>query len=126
MKDFTITSIEEGLSYCGEVTGVRQTYYVFEARDYFFVLSFSRAKAGSGNFNVVSKKAVHYVHDKFAGCTDVTANDVVSKANRTKHAPNSLAALNILYVMVALGFAELEGAGEHQQLFFSVHKKRFK
>jgi hypothetical protein len=98
---------------------------VFEASDYFFVLSFSLSKArrGSGYFNVVSRAAVSYVHGHFSGKTRVTAKDAFSVARRTKHIPTTLMALNILYVLVALGEARILRTGEHRQLFFALRKK---
>src|ERR687898_3406736 len=57
-----IRKLQQGLKYRGRVTAVRQTYHVFEAKEYFFVLSFARSKArkGSGYFNVVDQAAVQY------------------------------------------------------------------
>ena len=103
---------------------VRQTYHVFEAKEYFFVLSFarSRARRGAGYFNVADRAAVDYVHSRLGGRSGVTAKDVVTMARRTKHVSTSLLALNILYVLVALGHAAILRAGEHRQLFFSVRK----
>ena len=121
-----IRSLQRGLQYSGRVEAVRQTYHVFEAKDYFFVLSFalSKARRGSGYFNVVNKAAVDYVHERIGGTRGVTAKDVVAAARRTKHIPTTLLALNVLYVLVALGFASITRAGEHRQLFFSVRKGR--
>lgn len=117
-----ITSLEKGLTFCGRVKSVRQTYYVFDARDYFLVMSFSGPERSAGYFNVVEKKAVQYVHNRFAGKRGVTSNAVVDQAHRTTHAPSSLAALNILYVLVAIRAARIEKQGQHQQLFFRVMK----
>ncbi len=124
-----IARLQGGLVYRGEVTGVRQTYYVFEAEGSFFVLSFARseAKYGSGYFNVVDAGAVEYVRSRFAGRKAVTAKDVVQRARRTAHAPTSLVALNVLYVLVALGEAEIVQQGERGELVFALragHKKR--
>ena len=121
----SISRLQKGLVFRGEVTGIRQTYYVLEAEGGFFVMSFARAetKAGSGYFNVVDGKAVDYVRERFAGVRNVTAKDVLARARRTGHAPTSLAALNILYVLVALDQAEITGAGLHRQLSFSVARR---
>jgi hypothetical protein len=121
-----IRSLQQGLKYCGRVAAVRQTYHVFEAKDYFFVLSFARSKArkGSGYFNVVDRKAVRYVQMRFGGTSGVTAKHVVSVARRTKHVPGGLQALNILYILVAMEQATILRAGEHRQLFFSIRKMR--
>ena len=121
-----IRKLQQGLKYRGRVAAVRQTYHIFEARDYFFVLSFalSMARRGSGYFNVVDLAAVDYVQKRLGGKSGVTAKDVVLSARRTKHVSSSLAALNILYVLVALEQAALLRVGAHRQLFFSVRKTR--
>src|SRR5262249_54213069 len=75
--EIDITDLEGGLAYRGQVLAVRQTYYVFEASDYFFIVSFSSRKLGGGNFNVVAKKAVRYVQRKFKGRQGLTSNAVV-------------------------------------------------
>src|SRR5947207_6602954 len=117
-----ITDLEGGLTYRGKVVAVRQTYYVFEGTSYFFVASFSRAKPGAGNFNVVSKKGVEYVQKAFAGKRGITSSAVLARARQTRHIPTTLFALNILYVLVALGLAQIEKRGEHSKLFFRIMK----
>jgi len=121
-----IRKLQQGLKYRSRVEAVRQTYHVFEASDYFFVLSFSLSKSrrGSGYFNVVNRAAVDYVQRHVGGGNGVTAKDVVAVARRTKHVPTSLMALNILYVLVGLGEARIMRSGEHRQLFFAVRKVR--
>jgi hypothetical protein len=91
-----VRSLSRGLAYRGEASGKRQTYYVFEGDDFFAVFSFSKTKPNSGNFNIVSPKAVEYVRSRFRRAKGVTAKDVVAKAKRSGHVPNSLAALNVL------------------------------
>lgn len=117
-----IARIKSGLEFRGEVSGVRQTYYVFEADTCYFVMSFARSesKPGAGYFNIVEKSAVDYVRERFAGDKKVTAKDVLARARRTKHVATSLIALNILYVLTALGEAEILGEGDNRQLVFSV------
>ena len=121
-----IASLQSGLTFLGEVAGVRQTYFVLAAEGSYFVLSFARSetKPNAGYFNMVDAKAVAYVHERFAGEKGVTAQEVAARARRTKHAPTSLVALNILYVLVALGEAKIAGEGLHRQLRFSVGRKR--
>ena len=121
-----IKKLQQGLTYRGRVVAVRQTYHVFEAKDYFFVLSFARsaARRGSGYFNVVDQKAVQYVQSRLGGRSGVTAKDVRAAARRTKHISGSLVALNVLYILVALEQATILRAGEHRQLFFSIRKSR--
>ncbi len=119
-----IRTLQRGLKYRGRVKAVRQTYHVFEAERYFFVLSFalSKARRGSGYFNVIATDAVNYVQQRMGGARGVTAKDVVVAARRTRHIPTTLAALNVLYILVALRSASIVRAGKHRQLFFSVKK----
>lgn len=121
-----IRKLQQGLKYRGRVEAVRQTYHVFEASDYYFVLSFSLSKTrrGSGYFNVVNRAAVDYVQGHLGGRNGVTAKDALAAARRTRHIPTSLMALNILYVLVGLGQARIMRSGEHRQLFFAVRKRR--
>ena len=44
-----IKTLQRGLKYRSRVAAVRQTYYVFEATDYFFVLSFALSKSRKGS-----------------------------------------------------------------------------
>lgn len=121
-----IRALQRGLHYRGRVDAIRQTYHVFEGEALFLVLSFarSRARRGSGYFNLVGKAAVDYVHVRFGGKRGVTVNAVVTAARRTAHIPTRLLALNVLYVLVALQVATIERSGEHRQLFFTVRKRR--
>lgn len=121
-----IRTLQRGLNYRGRVKAVRQTYHVFEAQGYFFVLSFalSKARRGSGYFNVIDKDAVDYVQQRLGGTRGVTARDVMAAARRTRHIPSTLAALNVLYILVALHSASIVRAGKHRQLFFAVKKAR--
>jgi hypothetical protein len=120
-----IRSLQRGLTYRGRVKAVRQTYHVFEAQGYFFVLSFalSKARRGSGYFNVIDTRAVDYVQQRMGGSRAVTAKDVAAAARRTRYIPTTLAALNVLYILVALRAASIARAGENRQLFFSVKKR---
>lgn len=119
-----IRTLQRGLKYCGRVKAVRQTYHVFEAQRYFFVLSFalSRSRRGSGYFNVIDTAAVDYVRQRMGGRRGVTAKDVVAAARRTRYVPTTLAALNIFYILVAFRSASILRSGAHRQLFFSVKK----
>ena len=119
-----IRTLQRGLTYRGRVKAVRQTYHVFEAQGYYFVLSFalSKARRGSGYFNVIDMDAVDYVQQRMGGTRGVTAKDVVAAARRTRYIPTTLVALNVLYILVALRSASILRSGKHRQLFFSVRK----
>jgi hypothetical protein len=111
----------QSLSYVGEAKGKRQTYYVFRGNEFFLVLSFSKTKPQAGNFNIVDSESVEYVRSRFLGKKGVTAKDVVARAKRTGRLSNSLAALNVLYVLVALGEAKLDTRRVSPQLYFNFH-----
>jgi hypothetical protein len=118
---FYIKHLQNGLAYRGKVEAVRQTYYVFEAADYFFIMSFSRSKSAAGNFaagnfNVVGKKAVQYVQKAFAGKRGVTSKGVLLRSRRTQHVPNVLIALQILYILVAIGAGKIDDQGAHNAM----------
>jgi ABC-type thiamine transport system substrate-binding protein len=119
-----VKRLVQGLSYVGRADGKRQTYHVFQGGEYFFVLSFSRSKPNAGNFNVVKPNAVEYVRTRFAGSNAVTTNDVVARAKRSRHVPNSLAALNILYVLAATGDASVDTRRAGPKLYFNFKRRR--
>jgi hypothetical protein len=112
----------QGLTYLGSVTGKKQTYHVFEGAGFFLVLSFSRAKRGAGNFNIVDAAAVEYVHRRFAGKSGVTTGDVVKKTRQSRRVRDALAALNMLYVLAAMGRAKVDARRGGPKLFFNVHR----
>ena len=114
-----IKRLAQGLTYLDEVDGKRQTYYVFRGYDYFLVLSFSKTKLQAGNFNIVESEAVDYVRHRFLGKKAVTSNDIVAKAKRSRHVPSPLSALNILYVLAALGDAKVDARRVGSKLYFN-------
>ena len=118
-----IKKLMQGLSFCGEAEGKRQSYYIFEGSEFFLVLSFSHRKPGAGNFNIVESDAADYVYERFAGAKGVTTNDVVEKGRRSRHIPNALAALNIMYVLAATGRASIDTRRVGPKLFFNVKRK---
>jgi len=119
-----VKKLVQGLSYVGEARGKRQTYYVFRGGGDFLALSFSKTKRQAGNFNIVDSKAVDYVRRRLRGKKGVTANDVVARAKRSRRVKSSLAALNILYVLVALGDARVDERRVGPQLYFNFGGRR--
>jgi hypothetical protein len=119
-----IRALQRGLRYRGRVEAVRQTYHVFESDRHFLVLSFARARSrrGSGYFNLIDRAAVDYAQQRFGGRRAVTAKEVAAAARGGRGIATRLAALNVLYVLVALGAAGIARSGEHRQLFFNVRK----
>ena len=115
-----IKNLSSGLTFRGNVTGRRQKYYVFEGKDVFFVFSFSRAKPKAGYFNMVTKEAHAYVRKLTRGRQGVTSQDVNKRSRTKRHIGSALEALNVLYVMVAMGEAKIDQRHTGIQLFFNV------
>jgi hypothetical protein len=119
-----VRSLAKGLAYRGEVSGKRQTYYVFEGDKSFAVFSFSRTKPNSGNFNIVRPDAIEYVRARFAGSRGVTARDVVAKGRGSRRVRNPLTALNVLYVLAALGDVTIDTRRAGPKLYFNFKSRR--
>ena len=115
-----IKHLSAGLSFEGKVSGRRQTYYVFSSPKAYFVFSFSRSKPKAGYFNMVSKEAYTYVRKLTRGRKGVTSQDVNKRARTRKFIGSPLEALNVLYVMVALGEAKIDKRHTGIQLFSNV------
>jgi hypothetical protein len=117
-----IRKLVQGLSYVGEAEGKRQTYYIFRGRDDFMVLSFSKRKPQAGNFNIVDAEAVESVRNRFRGKKGITSKDVAARRTRRLH--DSLVALNVLYVLVALGEAKVDARRAGPKLYFNLSSGR--
>jgi len=117
-----IRSLAKGLKYCGEASGKRQTYYVFESGNAYVVMSASRTKRASGYFNLVSGDAVARIRRSYAGRQDVTAKQLATRS-RGAGVRDALQALNILYVLVATGAARRDDRYQDQRLHFNIHAR---
>src|SRR5262245_27327857 len=117
-----IRSLTTGLQYSGEVQGKRQTYYVFRGTSQYLVMSFSRSKPGAGNFNVVTSQALEYVARRFGGKQRLTAKIVNKSSRKLRLVRGRLAALNILYVLVATGRAKIDARFQGREIYFNVGK----
>ena len=114
-----IRSLAKGLQFCGEATGKRQTYYVFESGAGYVVMSASRTKRASGYFNLVSRNAVARIRKNYAGKQDVTAKALATRS-RGAGVRDALQALNILYVLVATGAAKRDDRYQDTRLHFNI------
>ena len=116
-----VKSLTTGLQFHGEVQGKRQHYYVLSSARHYFVMSVSRSKRDAGNFNLVGKSAVETLYRRLRGRRGLTAQDVFSRSKNRRAVPSSLAALNMLYVLVATGRASIDTRRQQSpQLFFNV------
>ncbi len=84
------------------------------------MFSFSRAKPKSGYFNMVSAEAVNYVKRLTSGEQGVTAQALNKRSRKPKLIGSALEALNVLYVLVAIGSAKIDQRHKDKQLFFNV------
>lgn len=114
-----IRNLATGLKYCGEASGKKQTYYIFESGKAYVVMSASRSKRASGYFNLVSRDAVARIRKSYAGRQDVTAKQLATRS-RGSGIRDALQALNILYVLVATGAAKRDDRFHDQRLHFNV------
>jgi hypothetical protein len=117
-----IRNLEAGFSFRGQVDAQLCTHYVFEAHTHYLLLSCIRHEpaANDGYFNMVDKRAVQFVRSRYFGQQGVTPMDVLHRAQRTRHVRSNVEALNILYILVALGQAQIEEENEEQLVVFSV------
>ena len=114
-----IRSLVKGLKFCGEAKGKRQTYLVFESAAGYVVMSASRTKRASGYFNLVRRDAVARIRKRYAGKRDVTAK-LLATRSRGAGIRDALQALNILYVLVAIGAAKRDDRHADARLHFNV------
>jgi hypothetical protein len=115
-----IKSLGKGLTMQGKVKGQRQTYYIFAGHGSFYVFSFSRSKPKTGYFNAVSFEAAKYAHRLVKGEQGVTAQSLFKRSRTPRHVGSALEALNILYVLVAMGMAKIDRRHKTKQLFFNI------
>ena len=109
-----------GLELVGGAEGLKQTYDVLRGKKHYVVGSMSRVKRRSGNFNIVSGEAVEAAGESFAGQEGVTSKMVRQRLQRRGISVETLEALNILYVLVALGKARVDRRRSQRELFFNL------
>jgi hypothetical protein len=116
-----IRSLTTGLRYRGKVKGKKQTYYIFEGRKYFLVMSFSPTKVNAGNFNLVDVKTAAAVRQRFSGQQNLTSKQLAQHPRKPKSIGDTLQALNVLYVLVTTGGAKLDSRfTKSKELHFNI------
>jgi len=113
----SVESLTKGLQFHGEVQGKRQHYYVLSSPRQYFVMSISLSKRDAGNFNLVSRAAVDGLYRRLRGQRGLTAR------RKGRLVVSSLAALNMLYVLVATGRAGIDAKRKSPQIFFNVRRR---
>lgn len=115
-----VRNLVKGLRFHGEVEGKRQHYYVLSSPRQYFVMSMSSSKRSAGYFNVVSRVAVERLYRRLRGQQGLTASLVFSRTRIRRQVPSRLAALNMLYVLVATGRAGIDARHKSKEIFFNV------
>jgi hypothetical protein len=119
----SVQSLTKGLQFHGEVQGKRQHYYVLSSPRQYFVMSISLSKRDAGNFNLVSRAAVDGLYRRLRGQRGLTARLVFDRSRKGRLVVSSLAALNMLYVLVATGRASIDAKRKSPQIFFNVRRR---
>jgi hypothetical protein len=86
----------------------------------YYVMSMSRSKRDTGYFNLISKNAVAQLHRRLRGRQEITAKLVHSRTRQRRQVPTTLAALNMLYVLVAKGDAKIDQRHHGRELYFNI------
>ncbi|MGD1048842.1 MAG: hypothetical protein ABR899_08850 [Candidatus Krumholzibacteriaceae bacterium] len=115
-----VKSLTRGLEFHGEVEGKRQHYYVLSSARQYFVMSVSKSKRSSGNFNLVGRVAVDKLYRRLRAQQGLTAKLVFIRSRNRRLVPSRLAALNMLYVLVATGRASIDMRHTSREIFFNV------
>ena len=109
------------LRFIDEVVGMKTAYYVYEAKNKYVLMSFSSAT--SGNFNIVDKGAVEQLLKLFSGKKSVTRKMVDEHPRMQKVLIGSFDALQLLYVVAAMGQATII-RNKGRALLFNIKKSR--
>ena len=119
----SVNSLTKGLTFHGEVQGKRQHYYILSSAHQYFVMSVSSSKRDAGNFNLVSKSAVDQLYRRLRGQQGRTARLVFDRTRNRRLVPSPLAALNILYVLVATNRATSDMRHKSsREIFFNMRR----
>jgi hypothetical protein len=118
-----VRSLTRGLTFHGEVLGKRQHYYVLSSARQYFVMSVSSRKRDAGNFNLVGKAAVDRLARRLRGQQGLTARLVFDRTRNRRLLSSPLAALNILYVLVATDRASIDRRHKSREIFFNMRRR---
>ncbi len=107
-------------TFVGQVAGLRSTYYVLQTKTHYILITVSGAL--SGNFNLVTKRAVESVQRRFGGKSGLTSAEILKK---TRAVRDRFDVLRILYVLEALKQATKRQAKAPARGFvFTIRKAR--
>ena len=110
------------LIFVNEVTAKKQTYYVYENKLNYILMTVSKQKENSCNMVVVAKGAPEYVYRTFKGKRQITASEVVAKSRKPEYIKSSFNALNALYSLCAIKKANIDHRFKGKALIFTIKK----
>ncbi len=111
------------MQYKGEVASKRQIYYLFESKKGYVL--FSLPSPTTGNFSVVDPDAVSYAERLFAGKQGITRKTLEEHPKMSRLIKKgTFDALLILYVLVALGKAKIDGRIRAKSLCFNIRQRK--
>src|SRR5690348_17174268 len=114
-----ISSVLQGLHFVGQAEGDRRTYYAFEGnRNY--VIASPNVRGGL-NVNVIEPEVPDVLARRFKG-QRVTSSIIGKEGRRADLFGADFAALNALYLMVALGRARKLKKRDGRALIFKIGK----
>ncbi|MGH9600819.1 MAG: hypothetical protein ACRD24_00405 [Terriglobales bacterium] len=114
-----IPALLQKLEFVGQAEGDRRTYYVFQGSAGYVVAS---ANGPSGlNVSIVGKEFLEAITRRFRG-RQVTTSLIVQKSRRPRVLGLRFAALNALYVMVALGAARKLKKHDGKAMVFKIKR----
>jgi len=107
-------------AFVGEVAGLRNTYYVLATDKHFILVTLSAPL--SGNFNLVTRRAVESVQKRFGGKKNLTSAEILKKSRSLR---DRFDVLRILYVLEAMKQATKKQAKPPARGFvFALRKPR--
>ena len=87
--------------FIGEIFGLRSTYIILRTEKHYILITQSGPL--SGNFNLVTRRAVDAVQRRFGGKRGLTSAEILRRSSVVK---DRFDVLRILYVLEALGQAK--------------------
>lgn len=110
-------NLTRGLQYLKEVESKKQTYYILQSQKQYLLMSLQTET--KGNFTIVEAAAVNYVFQKVKGKKNITANDIIKISRKPNFIYNNFDALNIAYVLVAMGKATIDSRFKDNKMHFN-------
>jgi hypothetical protein len=114
-----ISTVFQGLHFVGQAEGDRRTYYAFQGDGPYIIASPN--DRGGLNVNVIEREVPDVLTGRFKG-QRVTSRILVKQGRRADLFGAAFAALNALYLMVALGRARKLKKRDGRALIFKISR----